>query len=175
MRKEMLFFVLCCYFSLPCFAQKHKDFILTLHKDTIFGQVRTNSEADHITFIHQRKRIYFHPKTLQAFGIYKKESKGYQVFKSITNARGQSMFVEVLNEGKVNLYKYQKNEIIAQAKYHKELYYIGHSDNKLIPMTPNSYARTMKVLVKDYPNLLTQLEHISYNEVSQIIASYNQL
>ncbi|GEM_PF-2806312 len=174
MRKEMLFFVLCYCFSLTCLAQKHKDFILTLHKDTIFGQVKINPKVNHISFTHQRKRIYFHPKTLQAFGIYKKESKAYQVFKSITNARGQSMFVEVLNEGKLKLYKYQKQEVIAQAKYHRELYYIGRSDKKLVTMTPDSYETTMKVIIKNHPNLLTQLAHTSYQEVPQIIASYNQ-
>lgn len=175
MRKELLLFVLCCCFNFTSFAQKNKDFILTLHKDTVFGQVKINPDNDHITFTHQRKRIYFHPKTLQAFGIYKKEENVYQVFKAITNARGQSMFVEVLNEGKVKLYKYQKNEIIAQAKYHKELYYIGHSDEKLVTMTPDSYEKTMKVLVKDYPSLLTKIDQISYREVPQVIASYNRL
>lgn len=175
MRKELIIIVLCCSFSLISFAQKHKDFILTLHKDTVFGQIKINPDEEHITFTHQRKRIYFHPKTLKAFGIYKKITKAYQVYKSITNARGQSMFVEVLNEGKVNLYKYQKNKIIAQAKYYKEFYYIGHSDKKLVTMTPDSYEKTMKAFVKDHPNLLTKIEHISYQEVSQIIASYNQL
>ena len=80
MRKELLLFVLCCCINTICFAQKNKDFILTLHKDTIFGQVKTNAENDHITFTHQRKRIYFHPKTLQAFGILSKREKNVPNF-----------------------------------------------------------------------------------------------
>ena len=175
MRKEILLFVLCCCISTINFAQKNKDFILTLHKDTIFGRVKINPENQPISFTHQRKRIYFHPKTLQAFGIYQKKEKTYQVFKSITNARGQSMFVEVINQGKLKLYKYKKSEIIAEARYHKEWYYIGRTDQKLVTMTPDSYEQTMKGIVKDYPSLLTQIEHISYNEVPQIIASYNQI
>lgn len=176
MRKEIiLLFVLCFGICSINFAQKNKDFILTLHKDTLFGRVKINLENQHIAFTHQRKRVYFHPKTLQAFGIYQKKEKTYQVYKSITNARGQSMFVEVLNEGKVKLYKYEKRERIAATKYHKELYYVGRTDKKLVTMTPDSYERTMKVLVKDYPSLLTQIDHISYNEVPQIIASYNEI
>lgn len=175
MRKEILLFVLCCCMSAICAAQKNKDFILTLHKDTIFGQVKINLKNDHIAFTHQRKRVYFHPKTLQAFGIYNKTEKDYRLFKSITNALGKSMFVEILNEGKVKLYKYQKDEIIAEAKYHKEFYYIGRTDKNLVTMTPDSYERTMKGIVKDHPKLLTQIAHISYKEVPQIIASYNQL
>ncbi|MFK7981120.1 MAG: hypothetical protein AB8G86_14130 [Saprospiraceae bacterium] len=175
MRKELLIIVLCCSFSLIGFAQKNKDFILTLHKDTVFGQIKINPDEEHITFTHQRKRIYFHPKTLKAFGIYKKDTKAYHVYKSITNARGQSMFVEVLNEGKVNLYKYQKNKTIAAVKYHKEFYYLGHSDKKLVTLTPDYYEKTMEVLVKDHPDLLTKIAHISYREVPQIIASYNRL
>ena len=107
--------------------------------------------------------------------FYQKEKKTYRIFKSITNALGKSMFVEVLNEGKLKLYKYKKEKIIAHAKYHKELYYIGRTDKKLVTMTPDSYERTMKIIVKDYPNLVTQVERISYKEVPQIIASYNQL
>ena len=175
MRKEILLFVLCCCMSVSCFAQKNKDFILTLHKDTIFGQVKINPKNDHIAFTHQRKRVYFHPKTLQAFGIYNKVEKDYRLFKSITNALGKSMFVEVLNEGRVKLYKYQKDEIIAEAKYHKEFYYIGRTDKNLVTMTPDSFERTMKGIVKDHPKLLTQIEQLSYKEVPQIIASYNRL
>ena len=90
MRKKLLIIVLCCSFSFIGFAQKNKDFILTLHKDTVFGQIKINPEEEHITFTHQRKRIYFHPKTLKAFGIYKKATKAYRVYKSITNARAVS-------------------------------------------------------------------------------------
>ena len=42
-------------------------------------------------------------------------------------------------------------------------------------LTPDSYEKTMKVLVKDHPDLLTKIAHISYQEVPQIIASYNRL
>jgi len=176
MRKEIiLLFVLFFGICAISFAQKNKDFILTLHKDTIFGKIKINPENQHIAFTHQRKRIYFHPKTLQAFGIYQKKEKTYQIFKSITNVNGQSMFVEVLDEGKVKLYKYKKSEIIAEAKYHKEWYYVGRTDKKLVTMTPDSYERTMKGILKDNPSLLTQIGHISYNEVPQIIASYNQI
>jgi len=85
------------------------------------------------------------------------------------------MFVEVIDQGKLKLYKYKKSEIIAETRYHKEWYYIGRTDQKLVTMTPDSYERTIKGIVKDYPSLLTQIEHISYNEVPQIIASYNQI
>lgn len=175
MRKKLIIFLLCFSFVSICYAQKNKDFILTLHKDTIFGQIKINGKNDQISFTHQRKRLYFHPKTLQAFGIYQKEEKEYRMFKSITNANGKNMFVEVLNEGKVNLYKYKKNDIIAQARYYNELYYIGRTDQNLVTMTPDSYERTIKVLVQNHPKLLTQIKHITYKEIPQIIAAYNQL
>ncbi len=175
MRKEILFFVLCFCMSIICAAQKNKDFILTLHKDTIFGQIKINPKTDHISFTHQRKRVYFHPKTLQAFGIYNKAKKEYRLFKSITNALGKSMFVEVLNEGTIKLYKYEKDEIIAQAKYRREFYYVGRTDQKLVTVTPDSYELTMKGIVKDHPKLLTRIKEMSYQEVPQIIASFNQL
>lgn len=167
----LLFISSICTFV---FAQKNKDFILTLSKDTIFGNVTLNTTAAHITFMHKRKKVYFHPKTLNSFGIYNKK-RGYKYYKSITNARGTSMFVEVLNDGPIKLYKYQKKEKVANIQYHKSLYYIGRSDERLTTITPESYERTIKVLVKDYPTLLTQVEHISYQEVPNIIASLNQL
>ena len=70
--------------------------------------------------------------------------------------------------------RYKKSKIIAQVKYYKEYYYIGHSDKKLVTMTPDSYEKTMEVIAKDHPSLLTKIEHISYQDVPEIIASLNQ-
>lgn len=173
MKKGILLFVLTSCFFLPTFAQKNQDFILTLRKDTVFGKISINPEDTHITFTHNRKRVYFHPKTLQAFGIKKKDG-GYKMYKSITNLRGKSMFVEILDEGPVKLYKYNKSEEIATSRYRKNLYYIGRSDKKLSTLTPDTYTRTMKVLLKDHPTLLAKADKISYNEVPDLVASYNQ-
>lgn len=173
MRKKHLLFL--CLFGIctVSFAQKNQDFILTLRKDTIFGKIHLNQKESHITFTHKRKRVYFHPRTLQAFGV-KKKNGTYQVYKSITNGRGKSMFVEVLNEGSVKLYKYQKTQIVAQVQYHKDLYYIGHSDKKLSTLTPDTYTRTMKILLKDHPQLLAKADKIAYHQVPDLVASYNQ-
>lgn len=174
MKKRIYLILFITSICTLAFAQKHKDFILTLNKDTIFGNVTLNTSVAHITFTHKRKRVYFHPKTLKAFGIFDKK-KGYKYYKSITNNRGTAMFVEVLDQGPIKLYKYQKREKIANAEYSKSLYYIGRSDEALSTITPNSYEQTMKALVKDHPALLTQVERISYQQVPNIIASLNQL
>lgn len=168
----LLFFASLCTFAI---AQKNKDFILTLNKDTIFGKVVINPSVDHITFTLKRKRIYFHPKTLKAFGVYDKK-KGYKYYKSITNARGTSLFVEILEEGpSFKLYKYMKKERVANGHYTKNLFYIGRNDEKLTTITPDSYENAMKVLVRDHPNLLTKVERLSYQEVPTIVASLNEL
>lgn len=173
MKKGILLCVLMSCFLTLSFAQKDQDYILTLRKDTVFGKIKLNSEESHITFTHHRKRVYFHPKTLQAFGIKNKEGD-YKVYKSITNLRGKSMFVEVLDEGPVKLYKYKKSEEIAQVKHRKDFYYIGRSDQRLATLTPDTYTRTMKVLLKDHPILLAKADKISYQQVPELVASYNQ-
>ena len=169
----LLLLFLCCLCSIT-FAQKNKDFILTLHKDTIFGKIKFVPESTHITFTHKRKRIHFHPKTLDAFGILSKNGT-YRFYKSITSAQGVAMFVEVIDQGPVKLYKYRKRDEIAKSNFIREFYFIGRNDEKLVTMTPDSYERTMKVLVKDHPKLLNKMDKVSYQEVPQIIASYNQL
>ena len=172
MRKEILFLAICFCLTTICFGQKHKDFILTLHKDTLFGKVKMSVSNPHISFTRQRKRVYFHPKTLQAFGLYDKVKKTYKIYKAITNRRGKSMFVEVINEGKVKLYKYKNQEGVT--KIHQEYYYIGYSDQQLFTIRPNTYEKTVKVFVSDYPNLVAKVAQSSYQEVPQIIASYNR-
>lgn len=175
MKKGTLLLLFLCCLSSIIFAQKNKDFILTLHKDTIFGKIKFVPDSPHITFTHKRKRLYFHPKTLEAFGIFSKKSNNYRIYKSISSNRGSSMFVEVIDEGPVKLYKYVKKDGLANSNYIREFYFIGRDDEKLLTMTPDSYERTMKVLVKDHPKLLDKMEAVSYKEVPNIIASYNQL
>jgi len=172
-KRFLLLTFFSCIFTIA-FAQKNKDFILTLNKDTIFGNVTLNAGEEHITFKYKRKRVYFHPKTLKAFGVYDKKS-GYKYFKSITNIRGTSMFVEVLTEGSFNLYKYEKIETIADRKYTKNLYYIGRTDGLLSTVTPDSYEKVLKALVKKHPMLSTKAETSSYREFPNVVASINQL
>lgn len=170
-------FVLLTFLSCICtfaFAQKNKDFILTLNQDTLFGKIILNASVEHITFKYKRKRVYFHPKTLKAFGVYK-NGNGYKYYKSITNARGTSMFVEVLTEGILNLYKHEKTEIRANAKYTKNLYYIGRTDERLSAITPDSYEHAIKVLVREHPTLSREAENASYQEFPSLVASLNEL
>lgn len=174
MTKKILLLTLISCICTFVFAQKNKDFILTLNQDTVFGNVTLNTSAAHITFKHNRKRVYFHPKTLKAFGIYDKKD-GYKHYKSITNARGTSMFVEVLSEGSFKLYKYQKTEIIADAKYTKNLYYIGRTEERLSTITPDSYENAIRALVKNYPTLSIEAKNSSYQEFPNLIASINEL
>ena len=174
MRKGILVTLFVISWSILGISQNNQDFILTLHKDTIFGKVKVYPQEEYIIFTHRRKKIYFHPKTLQAFGIYNKD-KTYTLYKSIINARGNSIFVEIINEGPVKLYKYNRKKEEAISRYFKDLYFIGKSDTKLSTMTPETYTRTMRVLVKDYPNLLNKVEKISYHEVPQMVELYNQL
>lgn len=167
----LLFFACICTLAI---AQKNKDFILTLSKDTIFGKVSISPESAHITFQHKRKKLYFHAKTLNAFGIYNKKD-GYKYYKSIKNGLGNSIFVEILDEGPfIKLYKYAKREKIENNYHTRNLYYIGRSDKKLSTITPASYEHAMRVLVKDHPDLLTEIERISYKEVPNIVASLNE-
>lgn len=172
MKKSLLLSVFL--FSLTfCLAQKDKDFILTLHQDTIYGKVKINDNDPHITFIHKRKRLYFHPAALRYFGVYKEGQ--YQRFKSVKNAKGKHLFAEVLLEGKMKLYKYReyvknKEGILTL----KELYFIGKSDEKLITMYPNSFNLILEVLAKEKPALLAKAHTVNYKEVPRFVASYNQ-
>lgn len=174
MKKAVILIGFFCFLTTIGFTQKDRDYILTLHKDTVFGSIKINPDVEHISFTHKRKRIYFHPKTLQAFGLYNKKEKTYKVYKSIKNARGKSMFVEVLSEGVVKLYKYKEAATEQNKMTNKELYFIGKKDGKLATMTQDSYELTMRILVKDYPELVTIAEKISYNEVPSLVESYNQ-
>ncbi|MEM6320783.1 MAG: hypothetical protein AAF960_24165 [Bacteroidota bacterium] len=173
MKKGILLSIMVTALTLVASAQEGQDYILTLRKDTIFGKIKFNTRESHITFMHKRKRIHFHPKTLPAFGIYDKK-KGYRCYKAITNAVGKSMFVEVLNEGKVKLYKYKILADFQHGTHQRDYYFIGRSDNKLVTLTPRSYSVAMRALIKDYPELIPELERTSYQQVPNLVASINQ-
>ena len=174
MKNNLLLTVaLIAFVSVSAAAQNEKDFILTLNRDTIFGKVSIQHETDFITFKHKRKKVYFHPKTLQAFGIYHRK-QGYQIYKSIKNAKGEHLFAETITQGEVQLYRYTECVVKNYGRAYKTVYYIGYSDDKLVSVTPRTYEATMRVLVKDRPNLEHLAANLSYDEVPMLVASYNQ-
>ena len=154
-------------------AQKNKDYILTLRKDTLFGKIKTNFQSELITFIYKRKKVYFHPSTIKSYGIY--DRRKYLRFKSIKNSSGDWLFVQILDEGKVKLYRYKRYVTTTEATYLKDLYYIGRSDDRLISIKRETFEQVMKGLILHHPSLLPQVNESTFKDVPAIVASYNRL
>lgn len=171
MKQQITLFCILLFFPMLLFSQAKKDFILNINRDTLFGKIKMSNKSGVLTFHHGRKKVTFHASTIDYFGKYRKGQ--YQVFKTLVNNRGEDIFVKVLSEGKVNLYYYDTadNELYTQADPFR--YYIGTEEIYPIRMSPRSYNGLMKMMVKDQPNLLTQLA--GYEDVPRIIKRYNKL
>lgn len=103
MKYKILIISLLYSFPLLLFAQSNPDYILTMQKDTLFGTIKNNLDWESITFVHHKKKVYFHAATIQYFGIYR--AGKYLRYKSIKDKDGTDLFVQILNEGKIKLYK----------------------------------------------------------------------
>lgn len=173
MKQRLTLFLLLILLPILGFSQQNKDFILTLNQDTLFGKIKINLKSDLITFIHNKKRINFHAKTINSFSIY--HAGNYKHYKTVCTANGKELFVQILKEGKLNLYKLQQNATDFYSYKLDNKYLVGSSDKNLITVTPNSFERFLKVLVKDHPTLVAQLDKTKFKDVPEIIASYNRM
>ena len=154
-------------FALP--AQEGKDFILTLRKDTLYGKIKLNLKANMLTFDYRGNKVSFQAKTIEEFGIFRKGQT--HVFKTITNNRDEEIFVEVLAEGTLNLYRYFTS---GNSLYEEDTvgyrYYLNKLNEGYIRVSPRSYKNILKKMVKNQPYLLAQFE-----DVPRIIQAYNNL
>lgn len=154
-----------------CTAQENRDYILTLQKDTIFGKIVEREGKEPITFIHNKLKVYYHPSTIQSFGVFRENR--YQRYKSLRSKEGQTFFVEILGQGKVNLYKYTELNIIKKAQVKRYVYMIDTHDHELIIFSSSTYQRILGTFLKEYPSLVAQLANCSYHEVPILIEQYN--
>ncbi len=169
-RKFYLFWTLLL---LPLFlySQNDKDFILTLNQDTLYGKVSFNPKAKLVSFRHKGKKTFFHVSTLTYFGINRNGNT--QVYKILVNHWKEYIYVEVLSEGKLDLYYYDTkyNERYTRADPYR--YYIGNDTMHPIRMSPRSYKYILKYMLTDESELLAQLS--DYEDVPRIVRQYNQM
>ncbi len=170
MKKNFTLFWILIILPLSVYGQKGKDFILTMKQDTLYGKVKFNNKLDGITFRYKGEKIEFHASTITYFGV---KNKGItRVYKTLINNWEEYIFVEVIDEGKLNLYYYDTagNDRYTSADPFR--YYIGDSDIYPIRMSPRSYKSMMKMMFKGQPNLLAELS--DYEDVPRIIKEYNR-
>lgn len=157
---------------LPMFllAQKGKDFILTMNQDTLYGKIKFNQKSDIISFQYKGEKVEFHASTINYFGVHRKGTT--RIYKTLINNWKEYIFVEVLSEGRLNLYYYDTagNHRYTSADPYR--YYIGNNDIYPIRMSPRAYKNLMKMMVKDSPDLLAQMG--TYEDVPRIIKKYNK-
>ena len=172
MNKVLLFASLFFFLPLLLIAQKNQDFILTMQKDTLYGKIKLNLKTNVITFDYQGNRVSFEAKTIDNFGIFRKGQT--HVYKTITNDWKEEVFVEVLAEGTLNLYRYDTS---GNKHYEEDAfdyrYYLSESNEGYIRVTPRSYKNVLKKIVKNQPYLLAQ--KIGYEDVPRIVGEYNKL
>lgn len=164
-------YIFCCLSFLSS-AQKGKDYILTLQKDTLFGEILINQGIDPIAFKHQGHKMSYHPSSIQFFGVFRDEE--YQHFKVFKSQEGKAVFVEIMATGKINLYKYTEKHIFPNSTLKRYVYLMGPSDGKLTTLSSSSYQRILRHFLKKRPSLLAQLTSASFTEVPNLINQYNQ-
>ncbi len=171
MYKIIFLFSIAFLISSMLWAQKEDDFFLTMRGDTLYGKIRLDSKSNTIIFWYQGDKLTFHASTIESFGIYKKGK--YRTFKTIQNDEKKEVFVEVLTEGTLNLYRY---DTTGDKRYNKEdnfRYFICEDDTVIMRVTPRSYKRVLKICLKDKPHLLAR--RIEYQDIPKIVEAYNDL
>ncbi len=174
MKNKILLISLLCSFSLAIFAQNNTDYILTMNQDTLFGSIKNNLDWQSITFVHNKKKIHFHAATIQYFGIYRDGE--YLRYKSIKDTDGSDLFVQILSEGKIKLYKAaEQYHRFAKFSHFEEVYYVGPSDDQLVAMNKMAFATFMKNVAKEFPDLAPELKLLTFEELPKLVVMYNEL
>ncbi len=167
MNKTISLLGIFLFLSVALTAQEGKDFILTMHKDTLYGKIKLDLKTNILTFEYQGDKVSFKARTIDQFGIFRKGQT--HVYKTITNDWNEEIFVEVLVEGTLNLYRYFTS---GNALYKKDAvgyrYYLNKANEGYIRVTPRSYKNILQKMVKNKTYLLAQFE-----DVPMIIQAYN--
>ncbi len=167
MNKTISLLGIFLFLSVALTAQEGKDFILTMHKDTLYGKIKLDLKTNILTFEYQGDKVSFKARTIDQFGIFRKGQT--HVYKTITNDWNEEIFVEVLVEGTLNLYRYFTS---GNALYEKDAvgyrYYLNKENEGYIRVTPRSYKNILQKMVKNKTYLLAQFE-----DVPMIIQAYN--
>ena len=172
MKRNFTLSLISLLFPLFLFAQQGKGFILTMKQDTLYGKVRINNKLDGISFQYEGKKVELHASTITYFGL--KKNGTTRIYKTLINNWEEYIFVEVLAEGKLNLYHYDTAGNDRYTRSDPYRYYIGSSNIYPIRMSPRSYRSLMKMMVRiveEEPELLGQLA--DYEDVPRIIRKYN--
>lgn len=172
MIRTILLLLGICFLSISMWGQtKNKDFIITMNKDTLYGKIKFDPKANIVYFHYQGDKILFNAATIDNFGINRKGVT--HVYKSITNDWKEEVFVEVLSEGKINLYRYDTsgNDLYKDDAFKYRYYISSQQKNYLVRVTPRSYKSILKMRLENQPDLL--LQNITYEDVPAIIAAYN--
>lgn len=174
MKNSIVLIIFWCFLPLSLISQAPKDYILTMQRDTLFGKIKSNMDWESITFVHNKKKINFHASTIKYFGIFR-EGK-YRRYKSIKDVDGVDLFVQILNEGKIKLYKAEEQYFrFSRFTYFNRVYYVGPSDDNLVMMDEEDYHNFINVIIRENPHLKKELKQLSFDELSKLVAMYNQL
>ena len=172
MKKTLLIICFLVGFLVQNFAQVNKDFILTLNQDTLYGEITIYRDKSPIIFKYHKKKMRYHPNTLQAFGIL--ENDEYHQFKSLKSQNGIAVFAQLMTEGPLYLYKYREQHVYSSHTLERYVYFLGESDKNLTTLSSSSYKRILGQLFNKYPNFLAKLNASSFSEVPKIISFLNQ-
>jgi len=171
MKKNFTLIGVLLVLPLFLFAQQGRDYILTMNQDTLYGKIRFNQKSDIISFQYKGEKVDFHASTINYFGVTRKGIT--RIYKTLINNWEEYIFVEVLTEGKLNLYYYDTAGNHRYTSADPFRYYIGNSDIYPIRMSPRAYKNMMKMMVTDQPDLLAQMG--DYDDVPRIIKKYNKI
>lgn len=172
MKKSIFYCYFLCCLSFSSNAQNGKDYILTLQKDTLFGEILMEQGLDPIIFKHKGLKIQYYPSSIQFFGILKDNK--YHHFKSLKSKYGRAVFAQIMATGKTQLYKYSEKHLFPNSTLSRFVYLMGATDNQLTTISSSSYQRILRDFFKDTSTLLSQLTNTSFDDVPKLIKQHNK-
>ncbi|MEM1120469.1 MAG: hypothetical protein AAGJ18_08450 [Bacteroidota bacterium] len=144
-----------------------------MQKDTLFGKISMDVGKLPITFIHHKRKFNYHPSTIQSFGIF--AEKGYKIYETLKSKEGHSIFVEVMVQGKLNLYKYTEKRNLKESIRYRYVYFFGFSKDALSIMSSSSYQRILGEFFRAYPDVLSELKRTTFENVPSLMEYYNAM
>ena len=169
MKQKITISFVCFLLSISMFAQKGKDFILTMNQDTLYGKIKFSRKDKSVTFYHKKGKTKFRASTIGYFGLH--ERNKIKVYKIVRMFPREDVFVEVITEGKINLYYYDTRESKHYINGDKYRYFVSNSELEPIKISPRSYKNILKVFLKEQAALLDEVQ--DYEDVPRIIKKYN--
>lgn len=169
--KKSLFLITTLFLFSTLNGQKPQDFIISMTGDSIFGKIKFFPYK--IIFKSKGIKASFYPETVQNFGIYKKELRGYVIFKPIRTYNKKKVFLKELSEGPLKLFKHSDAPRVTNINV-RTSYYVGRTTESLQRLSIDYYKPVLGYFFKENATSTSQLSQANFFDIPELVRQFNE-